>query len=830
MTATTAAEIWRDYATDGDPSSGVHKPLKSEIRAWGTAVESGTGLLEEIHLRTTTSLDPIPTLDLSTPADLTPAIDILITERGRFLMTVGDPAPGSFAGYSAAQPLQILGQPVTQDSAFNLTGVYTTAGTSGDIYYNSLASVTAWATAEWQNVIGQLGTLIATQANTGGAALVGNGIATVAGAVAVGAELEAEAFAAGTTTYALSLQSGGSNTANHPITAYVRYLTLCSGADRNQALYGHILGGNGQNPFYSNSTFLLALNPGEVSIADFFDLRNVTVSGFYWRSPGFTIDPDGDTTAKSLVLGAGSQAAPSLRMGSDTATGWFQAGANSQSFSVSNFTILGLSTGRIDTNAIVNIGAQGSVSAPTLVFGIDTNTGWYQAANNVWNFSASGTTLLQFDSSGVIIATQPLTVSTVRGPSGGTLTVAGGQGTSSNNFLTLKSTTGNGSGDYISFTGGNNGATQWARLNATGLSVAPSNSSQTPDALLTLSGNTSTLPASAFTNGIHIGAADAGVAGIGFDAFGGSNQIQWRRANGTNASPTALAADDAIGNLAVRGYNGSAYTTGNQGNFGFLAAETWSVSTNSTYFQVAVVPTATTGNASQIMQARYITNNTDPRVGIGNIGTATPTYSLSFAGQVARTIGIERSTSSVAGRDLTISAAGAASGGTNLAAGNVDIKTGIATGNGGGSVNIYGVAANQGSGTTDRNPALVATFQAGIQVGAPTGGDKGAGTINAAGDIYKNNSAYTNPDYVFEHHYLGKVERFITSPGAKDYRGRLPLPQLRAFTREHMRLPGIDNEPMGIFSRADKALEIMEEQALYIMELHERLAAVEARH
>src|SRR5688572_20700638 len=27
--------VWRDYATDGVPSSGAHKPLKSDIREWG---------------------------------------------------------------------------------------------------------------------------------------------------------------------------------------------------------------------------------------------------------------------------------------------------------------------------------------------------------------------------------------------------------------------------------------------------------------------------------------------------------------------------------------------------------------------------------------------------------------------------------------------------------------------------------------------------------------------------------------------------------------------------------------------------------------------------
>ena len=36
----TAAQIWRDYVTDGVPSSGRQKPKKSDIRAWGAWVES----------------------------------------------------------------------------------------------------------------------------------------------------------------------------------------------------------------------------------------------------------------------------------------------------------------------------------------------------------------------------------------------------------------------------------------------------------------------------------------------------------------------------------------------------------------------------------------------------------------------------------------------------------------------------------------------------------------------------------------------------------------------------------------------------------------------
>lgn len=37
--AITAAEVWRDYETDGVPSSGPHKVRKPDSRQWGAWVE-----------------------------------------------------------------------------------------------------------------------------------------------------------------------------------------------------------------------------------------------------------------------------------------------------------------------------------------------------------------------------------------------------------------------------------------------------------------------------------------------------------------------------------------------------------------------------------------------------------------------------------------------------------------------------------------------------------------------------------------------------------------------------------------------------------------------
>ena len=36
----TAAEVWRNYVTDGVPGSGINKPSKVDIRAWGTVLET----------------------------------------------------------------------------------------------------------------------------------------------------------------------------------------------------------------------------------------------------------------------------------------------------------------------------------------------------------------------------------------------------------------------------------------------------------------------------------------------------------------------------------------------------------------------------------------------------------------------------------------------------------------------------------------------------------------------------------------------------------------------------------------------------------------------
>lgn len=130
---------------------------------------------------------------------------------------------------------------------------------------------------------------------------------------------------------------------------------------------------------------------------------------------------------------------------------------------------------------------------------------------------------------------------------------------------------------------------------------------------------------------------------------------------------------------------------------------------------------------------------------------------------------------------------------------------------------------------TDVAQAGYFDFDRGFVLGAPTGGSKGLGTLNVAGDVYKNNTAYTNPDYVFEHWATGRIERFRHNAGAKDYAGLFPLGMLESYVREHYRFPMISDAPLPIFARGDVALALIEQATLYLFDHETRISRLEER-
>lgn len=155
--------------------------------------------------------------------------------------------------------------------------------------------------------------------------------------------------------------------------------------------------------------------------------------------------------------------------------------------------------------------------------------------------------------------------------------------------------------------------------------------------------------------------------------------------------------------------------------------------------------------------------------------------------------------------------------GSGTAAGSIRL-IGYGTGAGGFANTVY-ITTRSGVGAlTDR---MMVTE--GVRVGTPTGGDKGQGTINISGDIYKNNTAYTNPDYVFEKWVTGKIEKFKNNKRANTYKGIMPIGKLEKHIKKNLRLPRVDSKPKGAFERADIVLEKIEELFLYIIELKKEI-------
>lgn len=129
---------------------------------------------------------------------------------------------------------------------------------------------------------------------------------------------------------------------------------------------------------------------------------------------------------------------------------------------------------------------------------------------------------------------------------------------------------------------------------------------------------------------------------------------------------------------------------------------------------VAIGDTVTSGTTGSILflgasnvlaqdNTNFFWDDTNNRLGIQ---TASPSYTLSLGGEAAQTIAMERElTANTAGRNLTIQAGGAVSGGSNRAGGKAILSGGISTGTQGSTAEIW-TAAGGSSGTTDRTPSV----------------------------------------------------------------------------------------------------------------------------
>jgi len=139
------------------------------------------------------------------------------------------------------------------------------------------------------------------------------------------------------------------------------------------------------------------------------------------------------------------------------------------------------------------------------------------------------------------------------------------------------------------------------------------------------------------------------------------------------------------------------------------------------------------------------------------------------------------------------------------------------------------VEGSVGIGTAAPGTAKLAVIGGGVVVGAPTGGDKGAGTINAVG-VYDDNVLLT--DYVFDKYFDGKVkEEDLDRHGNYEMKS---LDEMSSFIEKERHLPTLigrkDWETEGAASLGKivtQLWETVETQAIYIKELKERIALLE---
>lgn len=139
------------------------------------------------------------------------------------------------------------------------------------------------------------------------------------------------------------------------------------------------------------------------------------------------------------------------------------------------------------------------------------------------------------------------------------------------------------------------------------------------DSKLTVSANSTVLPASISGTIAHFGQADGVSTRLLFDSFGAQPALSFRLANNTAASPTAVANSDTLLNIGGFGYGATGYVAGAKAAIFYSAEQAWTDTAAGTRITFHTTPNGTTA----LTERARIDNS-----GNVGIGSTSPQYKL----------------------------------------------------------------------------------------------------------------------------------------------------------------------------------------------------------
>lgn len=213
----------------------------------------------------------------------------------------------------------------------------------------------------------------------------------------------------------------------------------------------------------------------------------------------------------------------------------------------------------------------------------------------------------------------------------------------------VRSTTGTGSGDAVTITGGTNGATRLATfLGAGRVGFGSTAGAVAPTGTQVLISNSNTIVSgvqSGLAPALQIVGADTQIPVVLIDAFGTVGGLGFRAANGTAALPTAVTAGFPLGAFFGYGNDGTAaYGFGAQ--IDFTATQTWTSIAHGAAVRFLTAPngSVTVAEVGRIQQGLSLGTTTDPGIGamLANVSVSAPLFksvtaptAVSGAGPVA---------------------------------------------------------------------------------------------------------------------------------------------------------------------------------------------------